>query len=98
MHSCHCIISLLLICSFYFILQIGFVQSLKFIQIRFEIQNGFQMGKRVKRTKKIFLVFIWHWVETQSSLGSAQPAISHEQHASARLVTLAHLLGQGSPV
>jgi hypothetical protein len=85
-------------CAFYFILRIGFIQSLKLIQIWFEIQNGLQMGKRVKRTEKGFLVFIWHWAKTQSSLLSAQSAISYEQHTSPRLATLAHLLGQGSPV
>jgi hypothetical protein len=36
------------------------------------------MGKVLKELKS-FLVLIWHWAETQSSPGSAQPALSLKQ-------------------
>jgi hypothetical protein len=48
----------------------------------------FANGKRVKITEESFPVLIWHWAETQSSLGSAQPAISLEQPSISPLTML----------
>jgi hypothetical protein len=74
LHSWCCIISLVLMCAFYFILRVGIVWSLNLIQIWYEIQNDLRIGKRVENWKE-FSILIWHWAETQSNPSSAQQAI-----------------------